>query len=90
VLIVVSPHTLPGSELRMEGAEKIARHFGRVVKGGISDVTLEWVGEGEDFISWRDSGVFWGTTKFIESHTARIDSNGRIVEQWIFSLYERP
>ena len=87
--VLVSPHTLPGSEMRLEGREKIERHFGRVFKGGIGDVKVEWVAGGEGFLAWRDTGFFGKDTRFSESHTARLDDEGRIVEHWIHSVYAK-
>ena len=87
--VMVSPHTLPGSELRLEGREKIERHMQRVLKGGIGDVKVEWIDGGEGFLAWRDTGFFGTDTRFSESHTARLDDEGRIVEHWIHSVYAK-
>lgn len=87
--VLVSPHTLPGSELRLEGKAKIERHMQRVLDGGIGDVTLDWIDGGEGFVAWRDTGRFGADTRFSESHTARLDADGRIVEHWIHSVYGR-
>ena len=89
-LFVVSPHTLPGNVWKVEGKEGITKHMGRVLKGGIADVAIDWVGGGEDFLAWRDSGQFWGTTAFSESHTAQLNDAGEIIEHWIHSVYEKP
>lgn len=89
-LVLVSPHTLPGSELVLEGKEAATRHMGRVLKGGISDVALDWIGEGEGFVAWRDHGTFWGSTSFSESHTAAVNADGLISEHVIHSLYLKP
>lgn len=87
--VLISPHTLPGSELRLEGREKIERHLGRVLKGGIGDVKIEWVAAGEGFLAWRDTGFFGTDTRFSESHTARLGDDGLIVEHWIHSVYDK-
>lgn len=89
VLVVVSPHTLPGSELRLEGREKIIRHFGRVLKGGIADVKVSWLAQAEGALAWRDTGTFWGDTPFSEAHTATLNEAGEIAEHVIHSLYEK-
>jgi hypothetical protein len=89
-LVLVSPHTLPGSELVLEGREAVTKHMGRVLKGGIADVELDWMAEGPGFIAWRDHGVFWGSTPFSESHTAKLNAEGRISEHVIHSLYLKP
>lgn len=88
-LVVVSPHTLPGSELRLAGREKIVRHMQRVIDGGIAGVTLEWVGAGEGTLAWRDTGTVGRGKPFSEAHTAIVGSDGLIVEHWIHSVYER-
>ena len=88
-LVIVSPHTLPGSELRLEGFERITKHLGRAIAGGLRDVVLDWVGEGDGFVAWRDSGVFGTDTAFSESHLARLNDDGLVVEHWIHSIYAR-
>ena len=89
-LVLVSAHTLPGSELVVEGREGIERHMNRVLRGGIADVTVDWVVAGDDYVAWRDHGTFWGTTPFSESHTAQLDSDGMITEHVIHSVYALP
>jgi len=90
VFVLVSPHTLPGSELRLEGRAAIEKHMGRVLKGGISDVKVDWMEAGDGFAAWRDHGTFWGTTPFSEAHTARLNADGAIVEHVIHSVYLKP
>lgn len=86
---LVSAHTLPGSELRLEGKEKIERHFKRVLDGGIERVTIDWLAAGDGFLVWRDSGTFGKGTQFSEAHTARLNDDGKVVEHWIHSVYAR-
>jgi hypothetical protein len=89
VVVVVSPHTLPGSEWRVQGLEKITKHMQRVLDNGIADVELHWVGLGEGTLAWRDGGQFWGTTPFSEAHLATLNADGQIVEHWIHSVYAK-
>lgn len=90
VLVLVSPHTLPGSELRLEGKGRITKHLQRVLDGGIAGVELQWFCEGDGSLAWRDGGMFWGSTLFSEAHLATVGRDGLIVEHWIHSLYEKP
>lgn len=88
VLVVVSPHTLPGSELRLSGREAIEKHMGRVLKGGIADVVIDWIGAGDGFVAWRDSGTVGGGLAFSEAHTAVI-RDGAVVEHVLHSVYRK-
>jgi hypothetical protein len=89
VLTVVSPHTLPGgSEMRLEGKEAIAKHMGRVLKGGIEGVKIDWIGAGDGFVAWRDSGLVGGGLAFSEAHTAVI-SGGAVTEHVLHSVYRK-
>ena len=89
-LVLVSAHTLPGNELVIEGREGIEKHMSRVLRGGIADVEVDWMADGDGFIAWRDHGTFWGSTPFSESHTAVVDGDGRITEHVIHSVYQLP
>ncbi len=84
-----SPHTLPGSEMRLEGREAIERHMGRVLKGGIEGVEIDWMNEGSDFIAWRDHGAFGPGIAFSESHVALLNADGLIVDHTIHSVYSK-
>jgi hypothetical protein len=88
--VLVCAHTLPGSELQLEGKEQVTKHLSRVIKHGISDVELDWVGAGDGWIAWRNHGTFWGSTPFSEAHTARLNDAGEIVEHVIHSVYAMP
>lgn len=88
-LVLVSPHTLPGEELRLMGREKITRHMQRVLDGGVSNVAVQWVGEGEGFLAWRDTGTFGKGVPFSEAHTAALNAEGQVQEHWIHSVYSR-
>lgn len=88
-LVLVSPHTLPGEEMRLSGKEKITRHMQRVLDGGISNVAVQWVGEGDGFLAWRDTGNFGKGIPFSEAHTATLSAEGQVQEHWIHSVYSR-
>lgn len=88
-LILVSPHTLPGSELDLSGKEAITKHMGRVIKGGVAGVTLNWVLDGGSELAWRDTGSFGAGTAFSEAHTATLGDDGLVHEHWIHSVYSR-
>lgn len=88
-LVLVSPHTLPGSELRLEGKEAITKHMGRVIKGGVAGVELTWVLDGNGSLAWRDTGTFGAGTAFSEAHTAEVGDDGLVREHWIHSVYAR-
>lgn len=87
---LVCAHTLPGSELVLEGKERLTKHMAGVLKHGISDVELDWVAAGDGFIAWRNHGTFWGSTSFSEAHTARLNDAGEVVEHVIHSVYAKP
>lgn len=88
-LFLVSPHTLPGSELQLEGIERIGKHMQRVLDGGIEGVQVDWIAGGDSFLAWRDSGTFGKGTAFSEAHTAVLNDDGKIVEHWIHSVYAK-
>lgn len=87
--VLVSAHTLPGSELALEGRDAITRHMERVLKGGIEGVEVDWVAEGSGFLAWRDHGSFGPGIAFSESHTALLNADGLIAEHVIHSVYGR-
>ncbi len=87
--LLYSPHTLPGSEMRLEGREAIERHMGRVLKGGIEGVEIDWVDAGDGFVAWRDHGAFGPGIAFSESHVARLNADGRVTEHTIHSVYAK-
>lgn len=87
--MLFSPHTLPGSELRLEGRESIERHMGRVLTGGIEGVEIDWIDAGDNFVAWRDHGSFGPGIAFSESHVARLNADGLVVEHTIHSVYSK-
>ena len=89
VLIVSSPHTPPGKEMRHEGPEAIGAHFAKALKYGLRDVELDWLGEGPGFVAWRDHGLAGPGTEFLEAHTALLNDDGQVTEHWIHSIYEK-
>jgi hypothetical protein len=87
--VLVSPHTLPGAELRLEGKEKIAKHLGRVLSGGIENVELTWIDGSDSFVAWIDTGAFGPGVAFSESHAAQINDAGLIAQHTIHSIYAK-
>ncbi len=63
--------------------------MGRVLKGGISGVEIDWMNTGEGFVAWRDHGVFGQGAAFSEGHVAILNDQGQIVDHVIHSIYPK-
>ena len=87
--VLYSAHTLPGSELRLEGKERITKHMQRVLDGGIEGVEVHYVGGGDGVLVWHDTGSFGPGIAFSEAHMALLDGDGMITSHTIHSVYGR-